>query len=115
MAGKAIQNAHMDRLDKFGEDVIFDDIAEGMYIRDVVKKYGVGNRGFYSWLKRADRLEFASVKRQVFSKRRTSPTSHSKWRYLKDTSSPVSLHLAVAVNFPSLQLPSSLRCPFLYQ
>lgn len=54
MAGKAIQNAHMDRLDKFGEDVVFDDIAEGMYIRDVVKKYGVGNRGFYSWLKRSD-------------------------------------------------------------
>ena len=30
MAGKSIQNAHISRLDKFGEDVIFDDIAEGM-------------------------------------------------------------------------------------
>ena len=54
MAGKAIENAHMSRLDKFGEDVIFDDIAEGMKIRDLIKKYGVGNRGFYSWLKKAD-------------------------------------------------------------
>ena len=51
MAGQPIIRKQMALLDKAGEFAIFEFISQGGNIAQLKKKFGVGNRAFYKWLK----------------------------------------------------------------
>ena len=51
MAGQPIIRKQMALLDKAGEFGIFEFISQGGNIAQLKKKFGVGNRAFYKWLK----------------------------------------------------------------
>jgi len=51
MAGQPITRKQMALLDKAGEFAIFEFISQGGNIAQLKKKFGVGNRAFYKWLK----------------------------------------------------------------
>jgi len=52
MAGQPITRKQMALLDKAGEFAIFEFISEGGNVTELKKKFGVGNRAFYKWLKK---------------------------------------------------------------
>lgn len=51
MPGRPIMKANNDKLDKLGEDQLFDQLAAGSTTNALVASIGVGKRSFYSWLR----------------------------------------------------------------
>lgn len=51
MPGRPIMKANMQKLDKIGEDKLFDQLAAGSTTNALVASAGIGKRSFYSWLR----------------------------------------------------------------
>ena len=50
MAGRPLTRAQARALDEIGEEALLELVEDGMTVRELLRLFGVGNRGFYMWL-----------------------------------------------------------------
>ena len=75
MAGQTVTRAHFAKLDKLGEQAVFDQIANGRSTTATQKWAKVGNRAFYKWLDLEDgRRERYQAARRMWADRLAEET-----------------------------------------